>query len=69
MSNSPVARTGFFALPETIDRPYLRSLADAELKAAHRQAQVDCVLRRVRDALERLSAIELELSARRMRLA
>jgi hypothetical protein len=69
MSESPIARTGFFSLPETFDRSYLRSLTDAELKAAYRQAQVDCVLRRVRDALERLSTIELELRSRRMRLA
>lgn len=56
----------FYSLPETFDRAFLRHLSDQELKAAHRQTQLDVVLRRMADALERLRTVEAELAGRRI---
>lgn len=55
-----------FTLPERFDRAFLRHLNDQELKAAHRQTQLDVVLRRVGDAIERLRTVEAELAGRRI---
>lgn len=44
----------------------LRGLSDAELRAAHHRAQIDCVFNHSMSFMARLNAIERELLSRRL---